>query len=67
MSMSNYIDQRGKNGNGTLMPQTFIEEPISAKARVSSRDITRLIKSSVSLPRSPLHRVTTLCTSLRLR
>ena len=26
LSMSNYIDNAGKNGNGTLMPQTFIEE-----------------------------------------
>jgi len=33
LSMSNYIDNAGKNGNGTLMPQTFIEEPISAKAK----------------------------------
>jgi branched-chain amino acid transport system substrate-binding protein len=33
LSMSNYIDNAGKNGNGTLMPQTFIEEPISPKAK----------------------------------
>lgn len=33
LSMSNYIDNAGKNGNGTLMPQTFIEEPITPKAR----------------------------------
>jgi branched-chain amino acid transport system substrate-binding protein len=33
LSMSNYIDNAGKNGNGTLMPQTFIEEPITARAR----------------------------------
>ena len=33
LSMSNYIDNAGKNGNGTLMPQTFIEEPITAKAK----------------------------------
>jgi branched-chain amino acid transport system substrate-binding protein len=26
LSMSNYIDNAGKNGNGALMPQTFIEE-----------------------------------------
>jgi len=32
-SMSNYIDNAGKNGNGTMMPQTFIEEPITPKAR----------------------------------
>jgi branched-chain amino acid transport system substrate-binding protein len=32
-SMSNYIDNAGKNGNGTLMPQTFIEEPITPKAK----------------------------------
>ncbi len=33
LSMSNYIDNAGKNGNGTLMPQTFIEDPITPKAR----------------------------------
>ncbi|MDD5059206.1 MAG: ABC transporter substrate-binding protein [Sideroxydans sp.] len=33
LSMSNYIDNAGKNGNGTLMPQTFIEEPITARAK----------------------------------
>jgi branched-chain amino acid transport system substrate-binding protein len=33
LSMSNYIDNAGRNGNGTLMPQTFIEEPITPKAR----------------------------------
>ncbi len=33
LSMSNFIDNAGKNGNGTLMPQTFIEEPIAAKAK----------------------------------
>lgn len=33
LSMSNYMDNAGKNGNGTLMPQTFIEEPITPKAK----------------------------------
>jgi len=33
LSMSNFIDNAGKNGNGTLMPQTFIEDPITPKAR----------------------------------
>jgi len=33
LSMSNYIDNAGKNGNGTLMPQTFIEEPITPQAK----------------------------------
>jgi branched-chain amino acid transport system substrate-binding protein len=33
LSMSNYIDNAGKNADGTLMPQTFIEEPITPKAR----------------------------------
>jgi branched-chain amino acid transport system substrate-binding protein len=33
LSMSNFIDNSAKNGNGTLMPQTFIEEPITPKAR----------------------------------
>ena len=33
LSMSNYIDNAGKNGNGTLMPQTFIEEAITPKSK----------------------------------
>jgi branched-chain amino acid transport system substrate-binding protein len=33
-SMSNYINNAGRNGNGTMMPQTFIESvPRTAKAR----------------------------------
>jgi branched-chain amino acid transport system substrate-binding protein len=33
LSMSNYIDNAGQNANGTLMPQTFIELPISPRAK----------------------------------
>lgn len=33
LSMSNFIDNAGKNGDGTLMPQTFIEEPLTPKAK----------------------------------
>jgi len=33
LSMSNYIDNAGENGDGTLMPQTFIEEPITPQAK----------------------------------
>lgn len=33
LSMSNYIDNAGANANGTLMPQTFIEEPITPRAK----------------------------------
>ncbi len=33
LSMSNYIDNAGPNGNGTLMPQTFIEEPVTPRAK----------------------------------
>jgi branched-chain amino acid transport system substrate-binding protein len=33
LSMSNFIDNAGPNGNGALMPQTFIEEPINARAK----------------------------------
>jgi branched-chain amino acid transport system substrate-binding protein len=33
LSMSNYLDNAGANGNGTIMPQTFIEEPITARAK----------------------------------
>ena len=31
LSMSNFIDNAGRNGNGALMPQTFIEEPINPR------------------------------------
>ena len=33
LSMSNFIDNAGKSGEGALMPQTFIEEPITPKAK----------------------------------
>jgi branched-chain amino acid transport system substrate-binding protein len=33
LSMSNFIDNAGKNGDGTLMPQTFIEEPITPRIK----------------------------------
>jgi branched-chain amino acid transport system substrate-binding protein len=33
LSMSNYLDNAGANANGTLMPQTFIEEPINARSK----------------------------------
>jgi branched-chain amino acid transport system substrate-binding protein len=33
LSMSNFVDNAGANGDGTLMPQTFIEEPITPQAR----------------------------------
>lgn len=33
LSMGNFIDNAGKNGNGTRMPQTFIQEPDNAKRK----------------------------------
>ena len=33
LSMSNYIDNAGKNSNGALMPQTFIEEAITPRVQ----------------------------------
>jgi branched-chain amino acid transport system substrate-binding protein len=33
LSMSNYLDNAGQNANGTLMPQTFIEEPYNPRAK----------------------------------
>ncbi len=32
LSMSNFIDNAGKNGDGAMMPQTFIEEPVTKAA-----------------------------------
>ena len=44
LSMSNFIDNAGKNGNGTLMPQTFIEEPITPKAKAFIEGFRRTYK-----------------------
>jgi len=33
LSMSNFVDNAGPNGNGALMPQTFVEEPITPRAK----------------------------------
>ncbi len=33
LCMSNFIDNAGKNGNGAIMPQTFIEDPITPNAK----------------------------------
>ncbi len=33
LSMANFIDNAGKNGNGTRMPQTFIQEPTTPKRK----------------------------------
>ena len=33
LSMSNFIDNAGKNANGAVMPQTFIEEPITPRVK----------------------------------
>ncbi len=33
LSMANFIDNAGKNGDGTLMPQTFIQDPTTPKRK----------------------------------
>lgn len=33
LSMGNFIDNAGKNGNGALMPETFIQEPNTPKRK----------------------------------
>jgi len=33
LSMGNFIDNAGKNGDGTRMPQTFIQDPTNAKRK----------------------------------
>ncbi len=33
LSMANFIDNAGKNGNGTRMPQTFIQDPSTPKRK----------------------------------
>ena len=33
LSMSNFIDNAGANANGAMMPQTFIEEPVTPRVK----------------------------------
>ncbi|MFT5589120.1 MAG: branched-chain amino acid transport system substrate-binding protein [Bradyrhizobium sp.] len=33
LSMANFIDNAGKNGDGSLMPQTFIQDPTTSKRK----------------------------------
>src|SRR5674476_1350121 len=33
LSMGNFIDNAGKNGNGAMMPETFIQEPNTPKRK----------------------------------
>ena len=46
LSMSNFLDNAAKNGNGTLMPQTFIEEPITPKAKAFIQGFHKAYKVS---------------------
>ena len=39
LSMANYIDNSGANGEGARMPQTFIQDPTRPSARLSSTPI----------------------------
>ncbi|MCL2525333.1 MAG: ABC transporter substrate-binding protein [Betaproteobacteria bacterium] len=44
LSMSNFIDHAGKNGDGTMMPQTFIEEPVTPEAKAFIENYHRTYK-----------------------
>jgi branched-chain amino acid transport system substrate-binding protein len=46
LSMSNFIENAGKNGNGALMPQTFIEEPITPRIKKFIEEYHRAYKVS---------------------
>ncbi|WP_242393156.1 ABC transporter substrate-binding protein [Anaeromyxobacter oryzisoli] len=41
LSMSSYLDDAGRTADGTLMPQTFIEEPVTPRARRFIEDYHR--------------------------
>ena len=66
--MSNFIDNAGKNGNGTLMPQTFIEEPITPQGEGVHRGLPQGVqRAPASRRRSRPPRATTRSTLRRRR
>jgi branched-chain amino acid transport system substrate-binding protein len=46
LAMANFIDNAGKNGDGTRMPQTFIQDAEHAEAQVLHRRLRESLQSA---------------------
>ncbi|MDB5759235.1 MAG: amino acid transporter substrate-binding protein [Burkholderia sp.] len=54
LSMGNFIDNAGKNGDGTLMPQTFIQDPNTPKRKTFIDSYLKAYKPSGDRMPSPV-------------
>jgi branched-chain amino acid transport system substrate-binding protein len=54
LSMGNFIDNAGKNGDGTLMPQTFIQDPNTPKRKTFIESYVKTYKPSGDRMPSPV-------------
>jgi branched-chain amino acid transport system substrate-binding protein len=54
LSMGNFIDNAGKNGEGTLMPQTFIQDPNTPKRKAFIDNYVKTYKPAGSRIPSPV-------------
>jgi branched-chain amino acid transport system substrate-binding protein len=54
LSMGNFIDNAGKNGDGTLMPQTFIQDPNTPKRKAFIENYVKTYKPSGDRMPSPV-------------
>ena len=54
LSMGNFIDNAGKNGDGTLMPQTFIQDPNTPKRKTFIDNYVKTYKPAGDRMPSPV-------------
>jgi branched-chain amino acid transport system substrate-binding protein len=54
LSMANFIDNAGKNGEGTLMPQTFIQDPNTPKRKTFIDNYVKTYKPAGGRMPSPV-------------
>ena len=54
LSMGNFIDNAGKNGDGTLMPQTFIQDPNTPKRKTFIESYVKTYKPAGDRMPSPV-------------
>ncbi|SMP50171.1 ABC transporter substrate-binding protein [Noviherbaspirillum suwonense] len=54
LSMGNFIDNAGKNGDGTLMPQTFIQDPNTPKRKTFIETYVKTYKPAGDRMPSPV-------------
>jgi branched-chain amino acid transport system substrate-binding protein len=54
LSMGNFIDNAGKNGDGTLMPQTFIQDPNTPKRKAFIENYVKTYKPAGDRMPSPV-------------